>query len=95
MPIALPPLAVTALKCAALAGVAYAAGRRQARPQPTEQAAALDALEDGVTVGYGREGTGVRVDVAAAKRQFLRLAPRARFALDACLIARIRLRPTP
>ena len=94
MPIALPSLAVTALKCAALAGVAYTAGRRQARPQPAERAAALDVVEEGVTVGYGREGTGVRLDVAAAKRHILSLTPRARFALDARLIARVRLRTT-
>lgn len=93
---ALAPYAATAARLALVAGVAYAVGRRRARPRSEAEEAALDRVAEGIDADIGREGQGLRGSLSSKATGVLSVAqglPKLRY--DLSVLARVRLNRVP
>lgn len=87
------PMGLGVAKMVAVAGVAYAVGRRRAAPQPDLREQALDDLDEGIKLSAGHEDRGLRADASGAARRVFRLhGIGAGVLLEGSLIARLRLK---
>ncbi|MEO0999495.1 MAG: hypothetical protein AAFW69_02645 [Pseudomonadota bacterium] len=94
-PIALAPLALTALRVGAVAAAGLAAWRLTSRPGLPEdrRETALDTVEEGLEMTRAAQTGEGRTDAAARVRRVIRLGPGGPgVEIDAAALARIRLR---
>jgi hypothetical protein len=93
-PLALSPLAWTAIRVGALAAVAlYASRNRTPEPKHAEQEMVLDGLDEGVAARPHRAEAERAVHGAGRFRRVLRLGPSGpALEIDAAALGRLRLR---
>lgn len=96
-PIALPPLALFALRAAAVGAViAFAARRRSGEPRELHREAALNDAPEGLELETERKPGEARLDAAGRFRRVIRLGRAGPgVEIDAAGLGRIRLRSVP
>ena len=96
-PIALPPLAIFALRAAVIGGViAYAARRRTPGPRDFHRETALNETPEGLELETERKPGEARIDSRGRFRRVVRLGRSGPgVEIDAAGLGRIRLRSVP
>ncbi len=92
-PLALGPLAWTALRVGAMAAVAFYAARRGSQPKDAAHEAVLDDLPEGIAAAPHRAEDEGAMHGSGRFRRTFRLGPRGPgVEIDAAALARLRLR---
>ncbi len=95
VPAALPPLAIYALRAAAVGAViAYVARRREKGPRDLYRESALNDAPEGLELDAERKPGEARMDAAGRYRRVIRLGRNGPgIEIDAAGLGRLRLRP--
>jgi hypothetical protein len=92
-PLALSPLAWTALRIGAVAAIAFYAARGKSEPKDALRESVLDDLPEGVTAAPHRAEAEQAVHGAGRMKRTIRLGPNGPgVEIDAALLGRLRLR---